>query len=255
MGSFGKYSRYYDLLYQDKDYPGEVDYISGLLDKYAPNGLCLLELGCGTGRHATMLAEQKWSVDGIDLSKEMLRSAEERKGGLSCAATDRLRFFQGDVRHYVTGNQYDAVISLFHVVSYQSTNEDVLAMFRNAATHLKPGGVFLFDYWYGPAVLTERPAVRIKRMSSSDIKVVRLAEPTVHPNASLVDVNYEIHIHENASGQTETMHEKHVMRYFFLNEIELLLNISGLSLVASSEWLTGKAPGWDTWGVCSIAIK
>ena len=44
----------------------------------------------------------------------------------------------------------DAVVSLFHVVSYQTTNGRVLDMFRNARDHLEPGGLFLFDVWYGP---------------------------------------------------------------------------------------------------------
>jgi len=168
MGTFGAYSKYYDLLYKDKDYAGEVAYISSLLEEHAPDGRSILELGCGTGRHAAMLAEKKWIVHGIDLSTDMLKAAQERKRSRPSSIGDRLRFSVGDVRDFDTGEQYDAVLSLFHVVSYQNANDDVLAMFRNAAAHLKPGGVFVFDYWYGPAVLTDRPAVRVKRMHSAE---------------------------------------------------------------------------------------
>lgn len=255
MSTFGSYSRYYDLLYKDKDYSREVDFISALLDEHVPCGSAMLELGCGTGRHAAMLAERKWTIDGIDLSEDMLRAAQERKNSLPASVADRLNYSKGDVRKFETGRQYDAVVSLFHVVSYQNSNEDVLGMFRNVEAHLKPGGVFIFDYWYGPAVLTDKPSVRIKRMHSPEIEVTRLAEPIIHPNTSLVDVNYEIQIRETASGKTEILREVHSMRYFFLNEIELLLQETGLRLIASSEWLTGKVPGWDTWGVCSVASK
>ncbi len=255
LGSFGKYSQYYDLLYQDKDYPREVAFISELLDRYVPSGSSLLELGCGTGRHAAMLAERRWIVDGLDLSEEMLQAAEDRRKSLPAKVAERLRFLQGDVRKFETGKQYDAVVSLFHVVSYQNTNEDVLEMFRKVCVHLKPGGVFIFDYWYGPAVLTDRPSVRIKRMRSSGLNVTRLAEPVIYPNTSLVDVNYEIQIRETSSGEAEILRETHRMRYLFLTEIELLLREAGLRLLTSSEWLTGKEPGWDTWGVCSVATK
>jgi SAM-dependent methyltransferase len=254
-GSFGKYSKYYDLLYQDKNYPGEVAFITELLDRYAPSGSSLLELGCGTGLHAAMLAEGRWAIDGLDLSDDMLLAAEGRKKMLPAYVANRLRFFQGDVRKFETGKQYDAVVSLFHVVSYQTSNPDTLEMFRRVAEHLKPGGVFIFDYWYGPAVLTDRPAVRVKRMHSSELDITRLAEPVIYPNTSIVDVNYEIQVHEKKSGNVEILHETHHMRYFFLTEIDLLLREAGLRMLTSSEWLTGKEPGWNTWGVCSVAVK
>lgn len=255
MSSFGAYSKYYDLVYQDKDYQGEVAYISALLDRYVPNGSNLLELGCGTGRHAAMLAAGRWLVYGLDLSNEMLLGAEARKNALPSELSQRLRFLQGDVRKFEVQKQYDAVISLFHVVSYQASNLDVVEMFKRVSEHLKPGGVFVFDYWYGPTVLTDKPVVRVKRMRSEDLKVTRIAEPVIYPSNSVVDVNYEIHIQEKPEQNTQILHETHRMRYFFLPEMELLLREAGLRLAESTEWLTGKEPGWDTWGVCSIAVK
>lgn len=256
MTTFGAYSKYYDLLYQDKDYAAEIAFISRLLKEHAPTARSVLELGCGTGRHAAMLvAERKWNVHGVDRSEDMLQAAHERKRLLEPSIGERLRFSRGDARDFRVGEQYDAVLSLFHVVSYQSTNDDVLAMFRNVAAHIKPGGVFVFDYWYGPAVLTNRPAVRVKRIRAEGVDVTRLAEPVMHPNASLVDVNYQIFVRELPSEETSVLVETHRMRYFFLNEIELLLGQAGLRHMHSCEWLTGRAPGWDTWGVCSIAAK
>ena len=52
---------------------------------------------------------------------------------------------------------FDAVIALFHVVSYQTTEHDLRATFATAARHLNPGGVLLFDVWHGPAVLAQQP--------------------------------------------------------------------------------------------------
>jgi SAM-dependent methyltransferase len=255
MSSFGKYSQYYDLLYQDKDYPREVAFISDLIYRHAPQGTSILELGCGTGRHAAMLSEGPWTIDGLDLSEEMLQIAEARRKSLPGSLAERLRFFHGDVRTFDTGKKYDAIVSLFHVVSYQNSNEDILEMFWRVGEHLKQGGIFIFDYWYGPAVLTDRPAVRVKRIKSPEIEITRLAEPVIYPNTSLVDVNYEIQIRETDSGKTEVLRETHRMRYFFLNEMALLLRESGLCMLTSSEWLTGKEPGCDTWSVCSVAVK
>ncbi len=255
METFGAYSQYYDLLYSDKDYFAETKFVSSLLGKYVPTGQTLLELGCGTGKHATLLAEEKWDVTGIDLSADMLQAANERKKSLPAGIGEKLNFSVGDVRNIKTGRQYDAVISLFHVVSYQNRNEDVLAMFLNAAEHLKPGGVFIFDYWYGPSVLKESPSTRIKRMQSDRARITRLAEPVLDTGSSTVRVNYEIIVQDVASERMTTLRETHSMRYFFLNEIALLLQMAGLRLDDSFEWLTGKEPGEDTWGICSVATK
>jgi len=253
MNPFGKYSKYYDLLYHDKDYLREVEFISKLLDANMPNGLSILELGCGTGRHAAILAENKWFIDGIDISIDMLKAAESRKKMLPKDATDRLKFIHGDIRNFDTGKQYDVILSLFHVVSYLNSNKDISEMFDCVKKHLKPGGIFIFDYWYGPAVLSNKPMIKIKRINSLDFNITRLSEPTINPNTSLVDINYEIQIYDNNTQHIQLISEKHCMRYFFLNEIEQYLNQAGLNLLNSAEWLTGEEPGWNTWGVYSIA--
>ena len=48
---FEKYAQYYDLLYQDKDYRAETDYILSLIKKYQPETSQSLEFGAGSGIH------------------------------------------------------------------------------------------------------------------------------------------------------------------------------------------------------------
>jgi hypothetical protein len=128
-------------------------------------------------------------------------------------------------------------------------------MFENVARHLKSGGVFIFDYWFGPAVLTDRPAVRIKRMDSDAIRVTRLAEPEIDVQASCVDVNYQVMVWDKATDAVTELTETHRMRYLFLTEIELLARAAGFTVQASGEWLTGRIPGENTWGVYSVLRK
>ncbi len=169
MKNFGEYAHYYDLLYRDKDYEKEANFVHGLIHKYSPNARTILELGCGTGRHAELLASKGYDVLGIDRSREMLEAANKRLIRLEKTAAARLSFDQGDVRTYRTDKSFDAVISLFHVMSYQTTNKDLQDVFETAKVHLNRGGLFIFDCWYGPAVLTDRPAVRVKRLEDDAI--------------------------------------------------------------------------------------
>jgi SAM-dependent methyltransferase len=179
----------------------------------------------------------------------MLATAQERLAALPVTQQAKLKFLHGDVRSVRVDATFDAVVSLFHVVSYQTSNQDLAQMFATAKVHLKPGGIFLFDCWYGPAVLTDRPAVRIKRLQDEKIQVTRIAEPTLDPNQNQVEVNYQVFVCDLATNAVETINESHKMRYLFTPEIEALFTANGFNLIASGEWLTQKPPGFDTWGV------
>lgn len=168
MSVFGAYSAYYDLLYRDKDYRAETAYVQSLITRYAPGTRSVLDLGCGTGRHALLLAEHGYAVCGVDMSEHMLGRADSRLTALraleqSDPGTPRIAadFVHSDIRSVRLKRSFDTLISMFHVTSYQTTNADLEAAILTAKLHLNPGGVFIFDCWYGPAVLTIRPSPRL----------------------------------------------------------------------------------------------
>lgn len=252
MNVFASYARYYDLLYRDKPYREEADYVYRLILSHVPNAAIIVELGCGTGAHAEHLARAGMELNGADLSEWMLERAETRRAALPDDVARRLHFSRGDVRDVRLGVRADAVISLFHVMSYQSGNGDLQAMFATAREHLKPGGVFVFDVWYGPAVLADRPVVRVKELEDEEVRITRIARPTMHPSHNLVDVNYRIIACEKKTGRCAETEETHRMRYLFSPEIELLATQAGLAVIDAHEWMSGRVPGFDTWGVCFV---
>jgi SAM-dependent methyltransferase len=260
MSVFGAYSRYYNLFYKDKDYAGEAGYVHDLIEKHRPGTSSILDLGCGTGTHALLLAEMGLKVMGVDRSAEMLAVAKrqvktnvELKGKLQSQAHPS--FHLGDIRSIRLDCSFDAVISLFHVMSYQTTNADLQGAFATVKTHLRPGGLFIFDCWYGPAVLTDRPVVRVKRVEDEEIAVTRIVEPDMFANDNLVETNYQVMVRDKVTGEVEELYETHRMRYLFRPEITLLLQEAGMTLVTAEEWMTGREPGYDTWGVCFVAKR
>ncbi|MBE7438822.1 MAG: class I SAM-dependent methyltransferase [Spirochaetales bacterium] len=255
MEVFGAYSRYYDLLYRDKDYPEEAAYVIGLIKCYGMGVQSILELGSGTGRHAEQLAHQGYTIHGIERSSEMLTESLRRQERLPPSVASHLTFEAGDIRDYRADAQYDAVISLFHVVSYLTLNADIQKVFRNTRDHLKPGGLFLFDVWYGPAVIQIGAETRAKHLQDDAIKVLRLAEPVVYLDQNCIDVNYTVLICDRLTGHCTEMRETHKMRYLFTPEIELFLDQADMQLLHHEEWLVGSAPGASTWGVCYVARR
>lgn len=240
---FDAYSRYYDLLYRDKDYAAEVEYINSLLNRYDITGRELLEFGSGTGKHGRLLAELGYRVTGIERSSEMVEHAKVTEG-FSCK--------RGDICTVQLGRTFDAVLSLFHVVSYQVSNEALRAVFVRAAEHLKPSGLFVFDVWYSPAVYAQRPEVRVKRMIDSAVEITRIAEPAFFPNENRIDVMYTVFTRDLATEAYQTFTETHPMRHFSLPELDLLAGLSGFERLTAEAFLTGDEPGEETWGVCLV---
>ncbi|MEO5588802.1 MAG: class I SAM-dependent methyltransferase, partial [Gemmatimonadaceae bacterium] len=219
---------------------------------HAPSAQTIMEIGCGTGTHAVALADLGYSVTGIDLSPGMLDSAAARVADLPPSIAAMLSFAEGDARTVRLGKKFDAVISLFHVMSYQTSNSDLAASFATAREHLEPGGVFVFDCWYGPAVLRQFPSANRKELADDATTVVRHATPAVHANENVVDVKYDVTVTDRLTGVSEKLAETHRMRYLFTPEIQLALETAGMTLVDARGWMAEDAPDFNSWGACFV---
>jgi SAM-dependent methyltransferase len=218
MKVFDKYSLYYDLLYQDKDYDDEVDYIDQLINQHSSNAKSLLNMGCGTGKHDLLLMKKNYEIVGFDISKKMIAEANLAKNKNQYKKS--INFNKGDIQTFRMNTKFDVVTSLFHVMSYQTTNDALDKSFKTAKYHMKENGIFIFDCWNGPGVITEKPEKRIKEMSNSTYKIIRHAHPEIYPNNNCVDVNYDAKLYNNNGELLDTIKETHCMRYLFKTEID-----------------------------------
>lgn len=253
--NFQKYSAYYDLLYRDKDYAAEAKYVARTIRSATPDARSILELGSGTGRHGRLLAAMGFDVHGIERSADMVAAANASPASPVSAAGGSFTCQVGDIRSANLGWRFDGVIALFHVISYQTTNEDLQAAFRVAARHLAPGGVFLFDVWHGPAVLAEGPTKRVKNVADERFEVTRTALPELDSNRHTVKVSYELQCSDRRSGEVARFGEEHLMRYLFPTEIDRLSRGCGMRVMKAEEFLTGRAPSPSTWGVVYAVQK
>lgn len=107
-----------------------------------PAGARILDVPCGQGRHAHLLAEAGFDVDGLDYSKDLLAVARRR------GTSDLLRYTRGDMRKLParwTG-RFDAVLNLFTSFGFFAYPSDDATVIREFARVLKRGGVLL---WHG----------------------------------------------------------------------------------------------------------
>lgn len=252
MEVFQDYAHYYNLFYQHKEYIKEAQTISTLLQMYGTNRInSILNLGCGTGKHDIQLSKMGYEIVGVDMSCQMISEAVKNSNAENC----NIPFMISDIREFDPQKQFDAVTSLFHVISYQNHNLDVTKTFSTAYKALKNNGIFLFDVWYGPGVLTDRPAVRVRKAEDETHTLYRIAEPCIHANENIVDVNYEILAISKSTGIVKQMKELHKMRYFFKPELEFYLNQSGFRLITCVDCNTLETPDFNSWTAYFVAQK
>ena len=250
------YADQYDLLYQDKDYDTECDLIEDVFGRYGQGKIeTILDLGCGTGNHAIPLARRGYRVTGVDRSAEMLVNAEQKThADLSAVNYHHPTFLQGDVRTFNLEQQFDAVLMMFAVLGYQLTNDDVLAALHSVRRHLKPGGLFICDMWYGAAVLAIRPSDRVKVIPIANGQLIRAVSSRLDVYQHLCEVRYHLWrlCDRKVAEETE---EAHQMRFFFPQELGLFFSQTGLELINMSAFDDPeRLPDETTWNVLAVSM-
>jgi SAM-dependent methyltransferase len=230
------YADAYDPLYADKDYDAECDLIESVAARHGISAGTVLDLGCGTGRHAVILASRGWIVTGVDRSEEMLSIARQRARQVGAAGID---FHVGDVRSVRVQKTFDLVLLMFAVLGYQLADSDVAATLDTAAAHLRPGGLVLFDVWNGPAVENIGPSSRSKTAKSNGEVIRRQADGVLDRDRHLCTVVYRI---EWIDGETvaRSAQEEHTVRYFFEPELRRWASDAGIEIIES-----GAFPDFD----------
>ena len=238
MTNFGRdYAAAYDAMYEEKDYQKECDQLEWAFHKFGTFPInSILDIGCGTGRHSWELANRGFHVTGVDQSLDMLLLAENQTLGV--AMENKPTFELGNAVDFKLPQEYDSVIMMFAVISYLSTNESLASCLKNVARHLRPGGLFLADFWYGPGVLMDLPTQRSHIRTIGETRVERRVTPRLKFAENTCLLKYEI-ITTVDDKESHSIDEDHLMRYLFGPELDLVLSIAGMELLhlgQSSNW-------------------
>ena len=227
MEVFKDYADFYDSLYEDKSYRHECNFVKHIFETYREKKVnSILDLGCGTGSHALPFADMGYAVTGVDLSDTMLEIARKKASDQK----KQIKFVQQDIRHLKLPQKFDAAVAMFAVMSYQTTNRDFEDTLTSVNRHLNTGGLFIFDVWFGPAVLMQKPIDRIKIVEYGNKKIIRYAHPILNILNHTVEVNYTVLEIAKNRMLTET-EESHLMRFFFYQELKYFLAKNGFEVL------------------------
>lgn len=242
----------YDALYKDKNYQAECDMLEEVFRRFGRGTIhSILDLGCGTGGHAIPLSQRGYEVVGVDRVSSMIEIA--RRKARQHANAHPPRFEVGDIRNFELGYTVDAIICMFAVLGYQTSNADLFATLSNVRRHLRPGGLFVGDIWYGPAVLKQRPSDRLKQAWAGDQRIIRVSKARLDTARDLVEVTFHLWC-LRADQVIQESEETHHIRYFFQPEIEFFLNQAGLEMLSVYACGQGdQPPSEETWNATVVA--
>lgn len=247
-GVFGeRYSSDYDIFYSAKDYEGESRRIERLIIENVPGARTLLELGCGTGGHTKYLS-RAFEMTSIDRSMPMLEIAKRKLNG------SEVKFIQSDITKLPPFQEkFDVAMSLFHVLNYILTREELIGLFRRVNRLLNNTGIFIFDSWNGMAVITEKPEVRLKDVGTNHRRCIRYVIPKLDIRKNCCDNTYKVMILESGKIVDEYK-ETHRIRYLFPMEIDDMLDETGFrSIQMTNDW--GEDLTEEDWSMQVVARK
>jgi SAM-dependent methyltransferase len=247
------YASVYDVLYADKNNAAECDAITNSFGRFGDGKIFrILDLGCGTGRHAVELGARGFDVTGVDFSEAMLNRAR----GRAYAGRGALDFVHGDIRTYRSGVAFDAVLMNFNVLGYMHSNDDFIAALITARANLRRGGVFIADFWFGPAVVFDPPRENLREIVADGTRFLRYSRGTHEPDLQRIRISIRV-IELEGDRVRADMEEVHVMRYFFPLEFELALRLHGFRMAALTGYPDiGQPVSAQKWlaGVMAVAV-
>ena len=241
------HARHYDLIYAGKPYAEEAAFVDGLLGR--PRG-SLLDLACGTGRHAVELSRLGWKVTGVDYGADLL----ERARANATAADVEIALHEQDMRTLdLGGERFDAITCLFDSIGYPQTDEGVLAALRGARDHLAPGGTFVAEFLHAPAMIAGYDPVKVRTWElPHGGELLRVSRTRLDLERSVMHVGYDL-VELAADGTYERAGEEQSNRYFTVSEMRGLIRQAGL---AEREFVHAYAEdpaiAGDTWHVLAV---
>jgi SAM-dependent methyltransferase len=225
---FDASAEFYDLIYATfKDYPAEAGQIASLLRRLNPACRTLLDVACGTGEHARLLANAGFIVDGLDLDAVFVRLARQKHPSG--------RFFEADMGTFRLPYRYDAVICLFSSIGYLRTLDRVNEALTSFREHLAPGGVVVVEPWFAPGVL-EHGRVVHNTGEAGGIRVTRRSRVEVAGRLSRLHFDYEI----NDRSGTRRASEVHELGLFTTAELMEAFRRAGLEANYDPDGLTDR---------------
>ena len=239
------YNEYYDKLYAAKDYDSEVKTLLRLFDNLSAAPVRrILDVGCGTGRHARALAAAGMEIVGVDRDSGAIEIARSHVADISPRPT----FLAGSVSDVHEFN-FDAAVSLFNVVNYIMDVPELLGFFGAIRDRLRPSAPFIFDCWNGIAAILSPPSRKITEVVCADEKITAETLPVVSLLSQRVELTSRVQVHASGTLRHDFPH-RYEHRLWMPQDLKDFLKMTGFEVLSLSSWAQPGVPAEpETWKV------
>ena len=226
-------------------------YIEELLIEHPLNGRRLIDIACGTGTLALVMAAEGWEVLGLDSATGMLTQAEAKRQ--EAELSGRVAFMEADMRAlaaHLPAEIFDLATCTYDSLNHLLEEQDLLAAFQGAAHVLRPGGLYIADMntryflehvWGRHEILEQRGYVQVDQ----SYFVAETSTLTMALTGFLGD---------DQQGY-ERFDELYRERAYPIETINLLLEQAGLLVEGCYESFTTLAPQAETHRIFWVARK
>jgi ubiquinone/menaquinone biosynthesis C-methylase UbiE len=214
-------------------------YLGELLARHPAPGRRALDLACGTGTLAALLAGEGWEVAGVDASPQMLALAAAKLADADLAGSARL--IQGDMRHLdglLPPAAFDLATCAYDSLNYMLSAADLAACFAGVARALAPGGVFVGDMNTRHFLEHEWPPCEVREQDG----YVQIERAAFDAQTGVSTMLLSGFVGDDAAGY-ERFDEIHHERAYPPAEIDALLAAAGLAVEARYDSFTLSPPG------------
>lgn len=129
---YKEFAKYYDKFYQKKDYKKEVNFLMNFINDKDK----IMDIGCGTGIHASLISNKGFDIDGLDFNKEMLEIAKTRLNS---------NLYLQDILNINIDKKYDTIISMFAVLNHLKNTSELEKGLKNLKNILQDDGKIIID--------------------------------------------------------------------------------------------------------------
>ena len=213
------YADCYDQIHSSKSYDGESKKLINFVETHLANRDIskVLDFGCGTGTHLNSLVDEKLELYGYDRNEFMLDIARQKFPKLFVSSNFSL-----------IPDKLDLVYSLFDVVNYQVTDEEVETFFGLLASKLASGAMLVIDGWHYSGVVKDPPSVRERNINFGSSVITRRVVPST--NDEYHTTVLEITLEDRAISKVLAQ-ENHIMRSFNVGELKVIAENCGFTEV------------------------
>lgn len=226
----GRTAELYDLVYEDKPYKQEVDFLIRQMSREGrTSGLKILDLACGTGSHAVELARRGHCVIGLDLSSDMIAIAAKKKR----QARVPVIFAVGDMTQlpFSDSAKFDVCVCLFDSIGFVQTNDRIVQTMAGVRNALNSDGAFIFEFWHAPAMIRDYEPYRVRTSRTDHGELLRISHTRLDIASQTAEVAHTL-LELRDDGTFDRHDALHTNRFFLVQEMSQLLGTSGFEALA-----------------------